>query len=460
MQTQSLKTQQQQTKPSSLEATVFGYKLKTGQLNIIGSILDPLVKRIIVSAYTQYGKTRAVAIAVLLYILANPNKKILFIAPTIKQTNIIRNYVADIIAKIPRLQALVDQPRHRGPESLKSEMSKERLTFKNGCEIVTLTAHGTEGEQDPGAQLMGFGGDLIIPDEAALILDSIYRKRIKRMLTANPNAKLVILVNPWKTNHFAYRAWKSKLFRKIHIPWQQGVQEGRVTKEFIEEMREELTPIEFKVLYDSEFPTDTEDSLIKWAWIEQASERQVKFKSAPQQVHGLDVAEKGTDLTILTDALTDGESYQIIKQTWLKTQETMDTANKAASLVPLTDNLNVDSIGVGAGVYSRLKELGYRAVSIRVSESPTTEEAKKRFSNLKAQRWWQLRTLFEHGKIGVPKEPKLMSQLSMMRYEIDTRGKIKIVDPEGKSPDYGDSCMLTLLDNSVEAPMMGNLPDY
>jgi hypothetical protein len=307
---------------------------------------------------------------------------------------------------------------------------------------------------------MGFGGELILCDEAALILDSIYRKRIKRMLTANPDAKLVILVNPWKTNHFAYKAWKSRRFRKIHIPWQQGVQEGRVTREFIEEMREELTPIEFKVLYDSEFPTDTEDALIKWAWIEAAQERQINFSIQPKLVHGLDVAEKGTDLTILTDALTDGDQYQILKQTWLKTQETMATANKTAELVPKQDNLNVDSIGVGAGVHSRLKELGYRAQSIRVSESPTTEEAKKRFSNLKAQRWWQLRTLFEHGKIGIPKEPKLMSQLSQMRYEIDTRGKIKIVDPEGKSPDWADSLMLTLIDNSVEAPMMGNLPDY
>lgn len=436
---------QKQNSSKSLEATIFGYHLKTGQLNIVGSVLDPQVKRLIISAYTQYGKTRAVSIAVLLYLLTNKHKRIRFIAPTIKQTNIIRNYVAEIIADTPELQNLVDQPKGRTPESLKSEMSKERLTFKNGCDIVTLTAHGSEGEADPGAQLMGWGGELILLDEACLILDKIYRQRINRMLTADTDAKLVILVNPWKTDHFAYRAWKSKRFRKIHIPWQQGVREGRVTREFIEEARKELSPLEFKVLYDSEFPADVEDALIKWSWIEQAQERQINFTGTPRLVHGLDVAEKGTDLTILTDALTDGDQYQILKQTWIREQETIPCANKVASLIGKNEQIQVDSIGVGAGVYSSLKEQGYNAVSIRVSEKPSNEKAQKRFSNLKAQRWWMLRELFEHGKIGVPKEnKKLLSQLSQMRYEINNQGKIKIIDPTTKSPDYADSAMLTL----------------
>jgi hypothetical protein len=34
-----------------------------------------------------------------------------------------------------------------------------------------------------------------------------------------------------------------------------------------------------------------------------------------------------------------------------------------------------------------------------------------------------------------------------MRYEFTSAGKIRIVDPEGKSPDYADSLMLTLLDS-------------
>jgi len=432
------------------EAEIFGYNLKKGQLDIIGSVLDPDVTRLIVSATTQYGKTQAVAIGILTDLVESDTpKKVLFIAPTIKQTNIIRNYVAELITDTPELSELVDQPKH-GPERLKSEMSRERLTFKNDWEIITLTAHGEEGGQDPGKQLMGFGGDIIVLDEACLILDEIYRKRIKRMLGSNPKAKLIILANPWKKGHFAYKAWKSKRFRKIHIGWQQAIEEGRVTREFIEEQREDLTPIEFKVLYDSEFPDDNEDALIMWSWIEAATIRQINFKPATfYPIHSLDVAEKGTDLTILTDGITDGENYQVKKQTWIKVPngDTMLTTNKVSQSIPKEDVLNVDSIGVGAGVYSRLKELGFNVASIRVGESPTSNP--ERFENLKAQRWWELRTLFEKGKISIPNDLKLMTQLSQMGYEITNKGKIKIIDPEGKSPDFADSLMLLPKSNKV-----------
>ena len=441
--------------PDFNQAEIFGYTFKQRQLNIIVSVLHPEVTRLFISAYTQYGKTRAVAVGVLLDIINSQNKKYAFIAPTIKQTNIIRNYVAEIISNTPSLCALVDDPYHRGPERLKREMSKERVTFKNGCEILTLSAHGEEGGKDPGAQLMGFGADVIILDEACLILDEIYRKRIKRMLTSNPNAKLIMLVNPWKTNHFAYRAWNSPRFKKIHIPWQQGVAEGRVTREFIEEVREELTPLEFLVLYESEFPTDVEDALVRWSWIEAAQNRQIEWRTQPRLIHGVDVAERGVDRTILTDAYTDGVHYQVLRQTWIREQETVPCAKKIASLINPSEPIQVDSIGVGAGVYSYLKEQGYKVISVRVSEKPTTPEAQRRFVNQKAQRWWMLRELFEHGRISIPRDYKLAGQLQAMRYEI-RNGKIHIIDPEGKSPDEADSLMLMLQDGGVRKPKVGN----
>ncbi len=121
----------------------------------------------------------------------------------------------------------------------------------------------------------------------------------------------------------------------------------------------------------------------------------------------------------------------------------MATANRVSLIVPKTENLNVDSIGAGAGVHSRLFELGHKANSILVSMAPTNEM--DRYLNQKSQRWWHIRTLFEQDLISIPNNPKLISQLSQMRYEFTTTGKIKIVDPEGKSPDYADSLMLTLI---------------
>ena len=121
----------------------------------------------------------------------------------------------------------------------------------------------------------------------------------------------------------------------------------------------------------------------------------------------------------------------------------MDTANKGAETVSKSDILNVDSIGVGAGVYSRLKELGYRAVSVRVSQAPTRDS--ERYLNQKAQRYWLLRSLFEENMIEIPNNHNLVSELSKMRYEFTSTGKIRIIDPEQKSPDFADAIMLCLL---------------
>ena len=426
-----------------MKAKILGYTLRDGQLRIVGSILDPQVKRLIISAFTQYGKTQAVAIGVLLLILEPVVKKrIIFIAPTIDQTNIIRNYVSELIAKDPRLARLVDKPGHASVEDLKKEMSKKRLTFKTGWEIVTLTAHGA-GEE-PGKQLMGFGGDVIVADEACLIEDEVYRKRISRMLGSNPDAKLIILVNPWHRRNFAFRAWRNPKFKKIHIPWRQGVREGRVTEEFVEDQRRELTPYEFQVLYESEFAEDAEDTLIRWEWIQRALKKIVRFDGSKCTIWGLDVAEKGADKTILTKAETDGVHYAVKSQVHIQERDTMPTANKVAGLVPRAEQLNIDSIGVGAGVCSRLQELGWHAVSVRVSMAPTYEA--DRYLNQKSQRFWRLRRIFEEDLISIPNEPRLMEQLSLLRYDHTAAGKIRILDPEGKSPDYADSLMLTISD--------------
>jgi len=429
-----------------MQAEIFGYTLTPGQLKIVGSILDPTVKRLSICAMTRYGKTRAAAIAVMLYTLTHSNKRIFFIAPTNDQTNIIRNYTADLIAQSPQLAALVDTPARGDPTQLKKEVSKKRVTFKNGCEIQTLTAYGA-GEE-PGKQIMGFGGDLVLLDEAALILDEVYTSRISRMLGDSPDSKLVELVNPWHRHNFAWRHWQNPDFKHIHIDWQQALAEGRTTETYINEQREELSDYEFKVLYDSIFAEDSEDTLIRWSWIEAATKRVIEFKVPVHNVWGLDVGEKGPDLTVLTKCESDGTQY-VHKETYvIKEKDTMPIANRVSQIVPKGEQINVDSIGVGAGVHSRLAELGHKAASVRVSMSPTSHG--ERYLNMKAQNYWRLRTIFEQGLIAINKEDKLMSQLGQMRYEFTSAGKIRIIDPTAKSPDYSDSLMLAIATDSYK----------
>lgn len=432
------------------QVTILGDQATFGQQQIVGAVLDPTVKRLIISAMTRYGKTFFVAKGLLLHIANTPvtfkpkTQKILIIAPTLDQTNIIRNYIAAHIAASTILSNLVDKPDHASPTRLKSEMSKKRITFKNGWEIVTLTAHGNENEEDPAPNLMGFGGDIIVLDEADLILRKVYTSRISRMLGDSPESKLIVIVNPWNPLNFAHEQWQNPDFKKIHVGWQQALSEGRTTETYLNEQKALLSEYEWTVLYESKWSNESEDTLIRYDWIQRAASKRISLKSPSRRIWGADVAEQGSDKTILSNADTDGLRYAFNNQQWIREQETIPCANSIAGVVPKKDELNVDSIGVGAGVYSYLKTLGYKVVSVRVSEKPTIDD--DRFLNQKSQRWWKVRTLFEQDLISIPKEPVLMSQLSQMRFKFTSAGKIQIIDPEGKSPDYADSLMLTIID--------------
>lgn len=399
---------------------------------------------------TRYGKTRWVAIAILIYITLTPEqphpkpKRIVIIAPTVKQTQILRGYISEMVATSSYLSSLLEKPTGSA-EKLRAELSKERITFRNGWEIITLTANADENEAEPAKNLMGFGGDIIIIDEACLILQKVYTQRISRMLGDNAgDSKLIVIVNPWHKLNFAYSMWQSSEFTKLHIDWRQALVEGRTTQKYLDEQRTLLSDYEWEVLYESNFADQAEDSLLRYDWIQRAINKQVQFTGQTRQIWGLDVAEKGADHTVLTCAQTDGTQYQVTKQSWIRAQETIPCARSVSAIVPKTETIQVDSIGVGAGVYSALKEMGHDAVSIRVSEAPTSDTG--RYLNKKSQRWWYLRNLFEKDLISIPNDQTLISQLSKMKYEITTAGKIRIIDPPDKSPDYADSLMLTVFE--------------
>jgi hypothetical protein len=434
---------------TSSNAVFLGYEATPGQQEIVGCVLDPQVKRLIISAMTRYGKTRFVAIGLLLLIANTPisynqkNKRILIIAPSTDQTKILRGYISEHIAANKTLSALVDKPNKASPERLKAEMSKQRITFKNGWELITLTSHAGENEADPAPNLMGWGGDIIVVDEACLIRQEVYTSRISRMLGDDAeNSKLIVIVNPWNKLNFAWEAWQNPLFTKIQISWQQALEEKRTTQAYLDEQKALLSDYEWEVLYNSNFADEGEDTLIRYDWIQRAIKKQVQFNGKTWGIHSLDVAEQGADKTILTDAATDGVHYQIQRQRWIRQTETVPAAKEVATLISKDETINIDSIGVGAGVCSRLQELEWNAVSVRVSMAPDPKD--DRYLNQKSQRYWQLRKVFEEDLISIPNEPHLIEQISQMRYEFTAAGKIQIIDPEGKSPDYADSLMLTL----------------
>ena len=416
----------------ALAYALFGVMLKPSQEEIVRNIAFKENKKTVISAYTRYGKSYSVALGICMYILFYENKRINLIAPTGDQSQILRNYITGFILECNELSSIIDIELSRDVDKLKKEVSKKRITFKNGCELRVFSASGT------GERLMGWGGDLIVLDESCLVNPEVYRTKISRMLGDNPDTMIVEIGNPFTRDYHMYEHWIDPSWHQIHIDWKKGLEEERIVKAFLEEQRSLLTPNEFKVLYDAEFPEDSEDTLIRYNWIETAMKKDSIGDGV--LIAGLDVAELGNDLTVLTICRVKDNNYEILSIDQWKKQDTMTTVNKVINKIDKNMLINVDSTGVGRGVYDRLNELGYNAREIKVGRTAISD--KDRFQNQKADFFWAMREAFEQERIKIIKEPELISQLNNMKYDITTAGKIKIIDPDTKSPDYADSLML------------------
>jgi len=439
---------------------LFNVKLKPTQAEIVRIIAFSEHKRLVISCMTRYGKTFSVAIGVLLYVLFNKNKRILLISPLIAQTKIMRDYIAEFLMTSPLIEKL--DIGVTGPERLKSEVSKQRLTFKNQCSLTILSAEGDA------TRLMGWGGDLIIIDETGLISDEVWRFRISRMLGDSPDSILVEIGNPFKRDNHMYEHWIDPAFKKIHIGAELALKEGRVTQQFLDEQKERLTPFEYGILYDAKFPVTSKDALFSYDDIKACTEEKFDYEDVDYTaIISCDPADKGDDLTVIMEGKEHEGLYQIEDiYSEAKSENTVVSGKIIDAIVRAGDKhrvrVNIDTIGIGVGVVSQVREYINTHELYYVSINPChfgegvgssgkeesyasdrlddrqSDSARKRFANRKAEQYFRLSDIFKAKEVSIPTHKTLMSQLMSIGWEYTSTYRNKIVDPE-KSPDFADA---------------------
>jgi hypothetical protein len=108
----------------------------------------------------------------------------------------------------------------------------------------------------------------------------------------------------------------------------------------------------------------------------------------------------------------------------------------------------IDVVGVGAGVYDRLAELGIPVAAYNGGEAPYDKE---QFVNARAEDYWNLREIFEAGEIDIDElDDVLAAQLGSIKWTIDSRGRIKIESKDDMrkrglpSPDRADTLAMVM----------------
>lgn len=415
------------------------------QHRIIKAILNPYIKKISIRASTRIGKSYSVGLASLLYPIFNKKKKVGIIAPTKDKTKIIMSYIADFLA-VSDLEDLIDLDvmQLTKLERLKREVSKNKITFKNGSFIECLSADN----KGKGFTLMGKGYDLIIIDESSLLNRDSWVK-IYRMLLESPHTKIVEIGNPFFLNHFFDHSLDPD-WHTIHLNWRDAVKEGRMTMEQVEDQRKELDPQEFEILMEANFVEDWDCVVIPHSKILACVDLHLKeperFKktSAGGYVLGGDIARGGKDKTVLTILWKDQGFIIVEKIITMNTDNTQHIVNRILELNSEYKFIDIviDDLGVGSGVSDPLRNIpGINLTRFKAGEKPSGTQANK-FEKRKYEAVWRVRELIYNKEISILDDKNLIRDLATYKKKFTASGKIATEDNKDKSPDYGDSLCL------------------
>jgi hypothetical protein len=320
------------------------------------------------------------------------------------------------------------------------------------------------------------------------------------------NSRLMIMFNPNKLSGEAYKSTKSTRYEKLvlndlnapnvlnWLRWKRGEISfdqmkkihirGQVDGEWVndkvlhagwtheitkEQMKVENYDFEwlgkfyrpddrFRVKVLGQFPEEDESTLIPMPWLEAAVQRWNEWAQLKEmdlytkKKIGSDIAGDGHDNTVHLFRHGDlvSKIYSFGKQDHMA----------AAGWILAHKNKNdwsiIDTIGEGAGVFSRLKELKTKnIVSMKNSFGAAGLKdytGELQFANMKSYLYWAVRDWLNpqfNSNAMLPPDDELIQELNAHTYSYQSNGKIVVCSKDdvkttiGRSPDKSDALTMT-----------------
>ena len=202
--------------------------------------------------------------------------------------------------------------------------------------------------------------------------------------------------------------------------------------------------------------TEGGNFLFKYRDIRAAVNKDITVSDKDIQRAGIDIAREGDDSSVFT--VRQGNKVIYIDE-WGKT-DLMETAGIILQKIERFNldakSINLDAVGLGAGVYDRLCEQKVYVNGIIAGGEP---QDKEHYINIRAEMYDNLRKRFEADTIAIPDDQELVAQLSSIRFKIASDKKLQIISKEDmkrqyhlKSPDKADSLALAFYEPRINNP--------
>lgn len=476
-----------------LAREAFGVRLDKEQEDILSSVQHN--KRTSVASGTARGKDFVAAVASLCFLYMTPrwnkkgemteNTKVALTAPTERQ-------IGNIM--MPEIARLFNQAQRRGV-NLPGRLLSSGI--RTDWEEWFLT--GFKADEHNHEAWTGFHAvnTMFAITEASGVPDSVF-DAIEGNLQGN--SRILLVFNPNVSTGYAARSQRSEKWNQFrlnsltapNVVEKENIIPGQVDYEWIVDKIENwCMPIPesdvrieeddfffenkwyrpedlFRVKVLGKFPKIGEDVLIPRQWIELAQERWKTYVGAkpPKDeplTAGQDVAGMGRDSSVRCYRY--GHWVDNFKKH--HSGGRADHMRIAGEIQVITDNdpnakAFIDTIGEGAGVYSRLVELGKEnsCISAKASESAkdrrnndiTDITGQYKFVNMRSLMSWRVREWLDpKNNTGamLPPSKTLLEEATEIKWEFRSDGKILIEPKEkireriGRSPDEFDALALT-----------------
>jgi hypothetical protein len=250
-----------------------------------------------------------------------------------------------------------------------------------------------------------------------------------------------------------YEDWHTK-----HVTLEEAIAAGRLTwawaKQRLKQWGEKSAVYQNRVL--GEFAAGDEDSVIPLAWIELANQRWQQWDDAGRPGRfacvAIDVGRGGDKSTYAHRYDVDDMNLRVIAK--IDEDNVADTMHVADTTLGVLDGKGgyaiVDVIGIGAGVFDRLRQLKKKVFAFNAGKATSKRDRSKElgFRNVRAAAWWNLREQLDPdfgSDIGLPPDDELTGDLTAVKQVNREEGKIQIEPKDqvreriGRSPDRGDA---------------------
>ena len=205
---------------------------------------------------------------------------------------------------------------------------------------------------------------------------------------------------------------------------------------------------EYPATAEEAFQTSGHESLIRPELVVKARQH-----TAPDQTHaplvlGIDIARGGGDRTHIIDRQGRIAGSHINRS--IDSADLMEVAGMVGFEIDRLnpDHVFLDGTGIGAVVYDRLRERGYRRMTL--VNFGTRADDQRKYANKRAEMWGLMAEWFaQEAGADIVDDDVLHAQLAAPGYSFDSDSRLllekkeKIKSRTGYSPDSGDALALT-----------------